>query len=217
MTGEPEDVDHLLEEEKPRLVLLDMMLPGIDGVDLMTRILKKADLPVIFLSAFGQERVIAKAFDMGAADYVVKPFAPTELAARIRAALRRHAGESTFVRSEAYTVGELAINYAERSVSVAGRPVVLTATEYALLFALSTSAGMVLTHDQLLRRVWGEGHSGDVGLVRTIVRRLRLKLGDDTRNPVYIFTKSRVGYHMPKRESTEPVRTAAGTGGSPTA
>ena len=212
VTGEPEDVDRLIEEEKPRLVLLDMMLPGIDGVDLMTRIQKKAELPVIFLSAYGQEKVIAKAFDMGAADYVVKPFAPTELAARIRAALRRHAGESLSVKSGAYTVGELAINYAERSVSVAGRPVVLTATEYALLFALSTSAGSVLTHDQLLRRVWGEGHSGDVGLVRTIVRRLRLKLGDDTRNPEYIFTKSRVGYHMPRGERPELVRTAAGAG-----
>ena len=212
VTGEPGDVDRLIEEEKPRLVLLDMMPPGIDGVDLMTSILKKADLPIIFLSAYGQERVIAKAFDMGAADYVVKPFAPTELAARIRAALRRHAGGGLFVKSEAYTVGDLAINYAERSVSVAGRPVVLTATEYALLFELSTNAGVVVTHDQLLRRVWGEGHSGDVGLVRTIVRRLRLKLGDDTGNPEYIFTKPRVGYHMPKEERPEPVRNAAGAG-----
>ncbi|MDE0462094.1 MAG: ATP-binding protein [Caldilineaceae bacterium] len=212
VTGDPEDVDRLIEEEKPRLVLLDMVLPGFDGVDLMTSILKKADLPVIFLSAYGQENVIAKAFDMGAADYVVKPFAPTELAARIRAALRRHAGGGLFVKSEAYTVGDLAINYAERSVSVAGRPVVLTATEYALLFELSTNAGVVVTHDQLLRRVWGEGHSGDVGLVRTIVRRLRLKLGDDTGNPEYIFTKPRVGYHMPKEERPEPVRNAAGAG-----
>ena len=212
VTGEPEDVDRLIEDEKPRLVLLDMMLPGIDGVDLMTSILKKADLPVIFLSAYGQERVIAKAFDMGAADYVVKPFAPTELAARIRAALRRHAGGSLFVKSGAYTVGELAINYAERSVSVAGRPVVLTVTEYALLVALSTSAGLVVTHDQLLRRVWGEGNSGDVGLVRTIVRRLRVKLGDDAFNPEYIFTEARVGYRMPKGESPEPVRTTAGAG-----
>ena len=204
VTGEPEDVDRLIEEEKPRLVLLDMMLPGIDGVDLMTSIHKKTDLPVIFLSAYGQERVIAKAFDMGAADYVVKPFAPTELTARIRAALRRHSGGGLLVKPGAYTVGELAINYAERSVSVAGCPVDLTVTEYALLFELSTSGGVVLTHDQLLRRVWGEGHSGDVGLVRTIVRRLRLKLGDDPRNPEYIFTKPRVGYRMPKGESPEP-------------
>lgn len=204
VTGEPEDVDRLIEEEKPHLVLLDMMLPGVDGVELMTNILKKAELPVIFLSAYGQENVIAKAFDMGAADYVVKPFAPTELAARIRAALRRHAGGILVMQSEAYQLGDLAISYAERSVSVAGRPVVLTATEYTLLFELSINAGLVMTHGQLLRRVWGEGNSGDAGLVRTIVKRLRHKLGDDAHSPEYIFTEPRVGYRMKKGESPEP-------------
>ena len=200
VTGEPEDVDRLIEEEKPHLVLLDMMLPGFDGVELMTNIVKEAELPVIFLSAYGQEDVIAKALDMGAADYVMKPFAPTELAARIRAALRRHAGGILFMQSEAYQLGDLAINYAERSVSVAGRPVTLTATEYALLFELSSNAGVVMTHGQLLRRVWGEGKSGDAGLVRTIVKRLRHKLGDDAHNPKYIFTEPRVGYRMTKGE-----------------
>ena len=204
VTGEAEDVDRLIEEEKPHLVLLDMMLPGFDGVELMTNILKEAELPVIFLSAYGQEDVIAKALDMGAADYVMKPFAPTELAARIRAALRRHAGGILVMQSEAYQLGDLAINYAERGVSVAGRPVVLTATEYALLFELSTNAGVVMTHGQLLRRVWGEGKSGDAGLVRTIVKRLRHKLGDDAHNPEYIFTEPRVGYRMTKGESPEP-------------
>ena len=203
VTGDPEDVDRLIEEKEPHLVLLDMVLPGFDGVELMTNILKKAELPVIFLSAYGQENVIAKAFDMGAADYVVKPFAPTELAARIRAALRRHAGGILVMQSEEYQLGDLAINYAERSVSVAGRPVVLTATEYALLFELSTNAGLVMTHSQLLRRVWGEGNSGDAGLVRTIVKRLRHKLGDDAHNPEYIFTEPRVGYRMTKGESPE--------------
>ncbi|MDE0312083.1 MAG: response regulator [Caldilineaceae bacterium] len=204
VTGEPEDVDRLIEEENPHLVLLDMMLPGFDGVELMTNILKEAELPVIFLSAYGQEDVIAKALDMGAADYVMKPFAPTELAARIRAALRRHAGGILVMQSEAYQLGDLAINYAERSVSVAGRPVTLTATEYALLFELSSNAGVVMTHGQLLRRVWGEGKSGDAGLVRTIVKRLRHKLGDDAHNPKYIFTEPRVGYRMTKGEIPEP-------------
>jgi len=204
VTGVPEDVDRLIEEEKPHLVLLDMMLPGFDGVELMTNILKEAELPVIFLSAYGQEDVIAKALDMGAADYVMKPFAPSELAARIRAALRRHAGGILVIQSEAYQLGDLAINYAERSVSVAGRPVTLTATEYALLFELSTNAGVVMTHGQLLRRVWGEGKSGDAGLVRTIVKRLRHKLGDDAHDPEYIFTEPRVGYRMTKGESPEP-------------
>ena len=204
VTGVPEDVDRLIEEEKPHLVLLDMMLPGFDGVEVMTNIVKEAELPVVFLSAYGQEDVIAKALDMGAADYVMKPFAPTELAARIRAALRRHAGGVLVMQSEAYQLGDLAINYAERSVFVAGRPVMLTATEYALLFELSTNAGVVMTHGQLLRRVWGEGKSGDAGLVRTIVKRLRHKLGDDAHDPEYIFTEPRVGYRMTKGESPEP-------------
>ena len=91
VTDDPEDVPRLMEEVKPHLVLLDLMLPGTDGMDLMRDILETADVPVIFLSVYGQEEVVARAFDMGAADYVVKPFSPTELAARIRAALRKRA------------------------------------------------------------------------------------------------------------------------------
>lgn len=199
LTAEPEDVERLMEEKKPHLVLLDLMFPEADGIDLMKAILEKSEVPVIFLSAYGQEGTIARAFDMGAVDYVVKPFAPTELAARIRAALRRRAGLGRHTQLEAYVQGELTIDYGERRVALAGRPVGLTATEYAVLSELSTNAGLVLTHDQLLRRVWGEANLGESGLVRTIVKRLRQKLGDDARNPVYIFTQPRVGYSMKKR------------------
>ena len=202
VTGDPEDVDRLIEEKKPHLLLLDLMLPGTDGIALMRGILAKVDLPVIFLSAYGQEDLIAKAFDMGAIDYVTKPFLPTELAARIRAALRRRAGGLLFMQSGAYQLGDLAINYEGREVSVAGRTVTLTATEYALLFQLATNAGRVISHDQLLQQVWGEGHSNNSGLVRTIVKRLRRKLGDDARNPEYIFTEPHVGYRMRKGEGT---------------
>ena len=200
VTGNPEDVGRLIQEKKPHLVLLDLMLPGTDGIALMRDILAKDDLPIIFLSAYGQEDLIAKAFDMGAVDYVAKPFSPTELAARIRAALRRRSGGGLLMQSGTYRQGELMVNYAERRVSVAGRPIVLTATEYALLFELSTNAGRVMSHEQLLRQVWGEGHSSDAGLVRTIVKRLRQKLGDDAHNPQYIFTEPRVGYRMRKVE-----------------
>ena len=200
VTGNPEDVGRLIQERKPHLVLLDLMLPGTDGIALMRDILAKDDLPVIFLSAYGQEDLIAKAFDMGAVDYVAKPFSQTELAARIRAALRRRSGGGLLMQSGSYQQGALFVDYAERRVSVAGRPVVLTATEYALLFELSTNAGRVMSHDQLLRQVWGEGHSSDAGLVRTIVKRLRQKLGDDARNPQYLFTEPRVGYRMRKVE-----------------
>ena len=201
VTGDPEDVRRLVEEKKPHLVLLDLMLPGTDGIALMRGILAKVDLPFIFLSAYGQEDLIAKAFDMGAVDYVAKPFSPTELAARIRAALRRRAGGFLFMQSGAYELGDLVINYAERKVSVAGRKVTLTATEYALLFELAANAGLIMTHDQLLQRVWNEKHSGDAGLVRTVVKRLRQKLGDDAHNPKYIVTEPRVGYRMERGET----------------
>ena len=201
VTGEPEDVERLIAQKEPHLVLLDMMLPGVDGIDLMRNILGKTALPVIFLSAYGQENVIAKAFDTGAADYVVKPFSPTELAARIRAVLRQRSGIGYLGEPEDYALEELVINYAERRVAVAGQPVVLTATEYALLFELSTNAGRVVTHEQLLQRVWGPGNSGDAGLARTVVQRLRRKFGDDARDPKYILTEPHVGYRMNKPPS----------------
>ena len=203
VTGDPEDVDRLLEEKKPHLVLLDLMLPGAYGIDLMKQIMETAEVPVIFLSAYGQENIIARAFEMGAADYVVKPFAPTELAARIKSALLRRTVVSRLTLPDAYVQGELTIDFGEHQAIVAGYPVELTATEYALLYELSVNAGLVMTHDQLLRRVWGEGNSGDSGLVRTIVKRLRNKLGDDARNPAYIYTQSGVGYRMKKNERSE--------------
>ena len=201
VTGEPGDVDRLIAQEGPHLVLLDMMLPGFDGIDLMKDILEKSALPVIFLSAYGQENLIARAFETGAADYVVKPFSPTELAARIMSALRQRSGIGYPGQPENYVLEDLVINYAERRVAVAGQPVVLSVTEYALLYELSTNAGMVLTHSRLMQRVWGRGHSGDTRLVRTVVKRLRQKLGDDAHDPRYIFTEPRVGYRMKKASS----------------
>ena len=200
VTGNPEEVLRLIRENDPQAVLLDMMLPGTDGVELMQSILEVADVPVIFLSAYGQEEVVARAFDMGAVDYVVKPFSPTELAARIRAALRRRTEPYRAEPAEPYILGDLTINYAERSVSVAGRTIHFTATEYGVLFELSVNRGRVVTHDQLLRRVWGLGRAGGSGQVRTAVRRLRSKMGDDANNPIYIFTEPRVGYRMAKSE-----------------
>ena len=203
VTGDPQDVPRLMEEEKPALVLLDLMLPGSDGIDLMKDILATADVPVIFLSVYGREEVIARAFDMGAADYVVKPFSPTELAARIRAALRKRASPEWAEPPGPYSLGDLSIDYAERRVTLAGRPVQVTATEYELLYRLSAAAGRVLTHDQLLQAVWGPERTGEPWLVRNVVKRLRRKLGDDADNPTYVFTEPRVGYRMAKGEMQE--------------
>ena len=201
VTGDPEAVTRLVEEEKPQLVLLDLMLPGTDGIALMRTILEITDVPVVFLSVYGQDDIIVRAFDMGAADYVVKPFSPTELAARIRAALRRRIPPALPEPTEPYLLEDLALNFVERRVTIAGEPVDLTATEYRLLVELAANAGRVMTHDQLLERVWGTGRSGGSAPVRNIVARLRRKLKDDATAPTYIFSESRVGYRMAKPQA----------------
>ena len=203
VTGVPDDVLPLLKKEKPHLVLLDLMLPGSDGIELMSDILRTEDLPIIFVSVYGQEDVVARAFDMGASDYVVKPFSPTELAARIRAALRRRAMPDVAEPIEPYQYRDLTIDYAKRRVGVAGNQIDLTPTEYGLLYELSVHAGRSLTHDHLLSKVWGQEKKGEPWLVREVVKRLRRKLGEDASNPTYILTEPRVGYRMVEREETE--------------
>ena len=201
LTGDPEEALSLVEANDPHLVLLDLMLPGTDGIELMRSILDMADVPVIFLSAYGQEETIARAFENGADDYVVKPFSPMELVARIKAALRKREAPEWDEPSGPFVLGELTIDYAERRVTLAGRPVQLTAIEYGLLLELSANAGRVLTYDRLLRRVWGLRRSGDSRRVRTAAKQLRRKLGDDANNPTYILNEPRVGYRMAKGET----------------
>ena len=198
VTGDPNEALRLIEVEKPDLILLDLMLPGAGGIELMKPIFQITDAPVIFLSGRDGERDVVRAFEAGADDYIVKPFSPTELAARIEAVLRRRAASDRSRTHEPYALGDLTINYAERRVTVAGCPVQLTATEYKLLFELSVNAGQVLTQDQLLRRIWGPDYSGESRVLRTFVKKLRRKLRDDANSPRYIFTEPRVGYRMAK-------------------
>ena len=193
-TGDPRELSRLIRTERPKLILLDLMLPGTGGMELMEQVpeLAEGEVPVIFISAYGGDETVAKALAMGAADYIVKPFSPTELTARVQAVLRRRAGPERFV------LGDLAIDYEGRQVSVAGGRVKLTPTEYALLRVFSLNAGRVLTYDSLIRQVWGGEETGGVEVVRTFVKRLRNRLGDDTANPVYIHTERGVGYRMTK-------------------
>ena len=200
VTGEPDEALRLMAEARPELVLLDLLLPGKDGIELMQDILKLADVPVIFLSAYGREEQIAKAFDMGAVDYVVKPFSPAELSARIRAALRRRAVSEPV---EPYVLRVLVIDYLGRSVTLAGRPVHLTPIEYRMLAELSANAGQVLSYERLLHRVWGATDAEDVRPMRTIVNKLRRKLGEEAESPGYIFTEPRIGYRMPQGKAPE--------------
>ena len=193
VTGDPQAVSHLIRTESPRLVLMDLILPGIDGIELMERVPELSDLPVIFISAYGRDETIVRALESGATDYVVKPFSPAELVARVQAALRRHVATP-----DAFRLGDLTIHYGQRRVTLAGQPVQLTATEFELLRALSVNAGWVMTYDVLLRQVWGRMESGDFQPVRTFVKKLRRKLEDDASNPRYIFNERGVGYRMAK-------------------
>ena len=191
VTGDHRELEPLIRSEQPCLVLLDLVLPGIDGIELLGRVGDLADIPVIFISGYGRDETIARALESGAADYIVKPFSPTELTARIRAALRLRANDK-----EPFVLGELAIDYDRRRVTLRGRTVKLTAKEYELLRVLSMNAGRVLTFDVLMRQVWrGRAHAHPA-LVRTFVKRIRRKLGEDAQRPAYIVNERGVGYRM---------------------
>ena len=201
VTADPAEARRLMEEHRPSLVLLDMVMPGSDGIELMEQLFGIASVPVIFLSAYGQDRVIARAFETGAADYIVKPFSTTELVARVQAALRRQVEPYGAGVRQPYVQGGLLIDYAARTVTVDGQPLQLTGIEYNLLQTLSVNAGRVLSHEQLVRRVW-KGYVGK-GAVRTVVKRLRRKLGEEADSPRYIFSERGVGYRMEKGETRE--------------
>ena len=191
LTGDPRELPGLLRNKRPDLVLLDLMLPGADGIELMERVIGLADLPVIFISGYRGDETIAKALEMGAVDYIVKPLSVTELKARIEVALRKE------IEPEPFQLLDMSIHYGQRRVTIAGFPVELTATEYELLRTLSAHAGRVLTHDFLLRRVWGDREYADIRVVRAFVKTLRRKLGDDAASPTYIISERGVGYRMP--------------------
>ncbi len=190
VTGNPDELSSLMESDKPALVLLDLVFPDTDGIALMEQVGELADLPVIFISAYRRDETIARVLELGAADYIVKPFSPTELVARVRAALSRRPETEPFVS------GELRILYDRRQVSVAGRRVVLTPTEYEFLRVLARNAGRVVTLDALSRQVWGSRGGRKSEAVRTYVKRLRQKLGDDAESPTYIFNERGVGYGL---------------------
>ena len=190
VTGDPAEVQDLLRSERPDLVLLDLVLPGTDGIELMTNIPELANLPVVFISGYGRDETIARALESGAADYIVKPFSPTELRARVGAALRRR------VEAEPFVLDELTIDYDRRRVTLAGQAVSLTATEYELLRVLSVNAGKVLDYRTLLRLVWGERDNPNSEVVRTFIKRLRQRLGEKASRPKWIFNERGVGYRM---------------------
>ena len=179
-------------ETAPELMLLDLGLPDLDGTEVIRRVRGFTELPIIVLSVRDAQQDKVAALDAGADDYVTKPFAMEELLARARAAMRRAQPGEPPVPSMRF--GSLAVDVGRRLVTLDGEPLRLTPTEYQLLEAFVTNPGKLLTHQWLLRRVWGQGYGTETTYLRTYVRALRKKLGDDAQAPQLITTEPGVGY-----------------------
>ena len=184
----------LVERESPQLVVLDLMLPGTDGLALCRWIRSRSDLPVIMLTARGEKADRIVGLELGADDYVTKPFSPRELAARVRTVLRR--ATPPVPKQKRLSFDGLAIDAASREVRKAGRPLQLTAKEFDLLWFLASHPQRVFSRDQLMDRVWGYEAALDTGTVTVHVRRLREKIEDDPSRPRYLQTVWGVGYRF---------------------
>jgi two-component system KDP operon response regulator KdpE len=186
----------LLETEEPDIVLLDLMLPEVDGFELCRQIREHSAVAIIVVSARGGERDKVTALNVGADDYMTKPFSIEELLARITATLRRTRPAAVpEITPTVITLGDLKVDLSAQQVSRNGRPVHLTPTEFALLRELAVNRGKLLTHAHLLRRVWGRGYETETEYVRVYVRRLRAKLETDGGVPI-ILTQPRAGYRI---------------------
>jgi two-component system KDP operon response regulator KdpE len=191
-----EEALHIIERELPDLIILDIMMPKMDGFEVCRRLREWSQTPIIMLSASGDEKDKVKCLDLGADDYIVKPFGANELMARVSAVLRRTKTAGISVTKSIITSGDLVINFAKRQVTRAGMEVKLTPTEYALLQELALNSGKVLTHTQLLNRVWGPEYRDEREYLHVFVRRLRAKLESDPNHPRCILTVSGVGYQF---------------------
>jgi len=190
--------DGLVEvgSRQPDVVIVDLGLPDVDGIDVIRRLREWTAVPIIVLSARGQERDKVTALDAGADDYVSKPFGASELLARIRVALRHTAGASHEADDATFTIGELRMDLLHRQVFVGDREVRLTPIEYKLLATLVRHAGKVVTHQQLLREVWGPTHTDQSHYVRVYMAHLRHKLEAEPARPQYLLTEPGVGYRL---------------------
>lgn len=183
-------------QSRPDVIVLDLGLPDCDGIEVVRRVREWSTVPIIILSARGQEKDKIAALDAGADDYVQKPFNVGEFIARIRVALRHGAGRSQSSTVSIFTIGDITLDLQRRIVARSGREVHLTPLEYKLLLTLARHEGMVMTHRQLLREVWGPGHAEDSTYLRMLVRQLRQKLEPEPARPKYLLTEIGVGYRL---------------------
>jgi len=180
--------------EKPDLLILDLGLPDMDGVEVLQKVRRTSLVPVIVLSVRSDEKVKVAVLDLGADDYVTKPFGMEELTARVRTALRHRLQEQG--EAPVFRCGDLAVDLVRRVVTLKGREVRLSAREYDLLRVLVMHSGKVLTHQFLLREVWGPSHAEDIQYLRVYVRALRGKLEENPTQPRYLMTETGVGYRL---------------------
>ncbi len=185
-----------IEMEPPDLVILDIMMPKMDGFEVCRQLREWSQIPIIMLSARGDASDKVKCLELGADDYITKPFGKDELIARIKAVMRRTETSASIPTQPFFSSGDLEINFAQRRVTVASKEVKLTPTEYSLLQELVLNAGKVLTHTHLLNKVWGHEYRDEREYLHVFVRRLLAKLEADPVNPRFIITVPGVGYQF---------------------
>jgi DNA-binding response OmpR family regulator len=184
----------LVETESPDVVILDIGLPDIDGYQVLKEIRRFSDVPVLMLTVRGEDTDIAKGLELGADDYITKPFSHIELIARVQAVLRRSQGLAVTDEERPFTSGKLTVDFARNEVTLAGHPVKLTSTERKLLYYLIRNEGRILSHESLLAKVWGDSYVDARDLLRVHIQHLRQKLEDNAESPNIIVTEHGIGY-----------------------
>jgi len=184
----------LVETESPDVVILDIGLPDIDGYQVLREIRRFSDVPIIMLTVRSEDTQIARGLELGADDYIVKPFSHIELIARVQAVLRRAQGISSGDNDRPFSAGNLSVDFTRNEILLDGQPVRLTSTERKLLYYLIRNEGRILSHESLLSKVWGENYIDARDLLRVHIQHLRQKLKDDAESPGIIVTEHGMGY-----------------------
>ncbi len=198
--GNGEEALEIISQDMPDLIILDVMMPKLDGITACIRIRQFSNVPIILLTAMGEEQDRVRGLNIGADDYVVKPFSATELVARVKAVLRRTQDKTSSEKTNIFSHGNLKIDIARAEVWKGDHQVYLSATEYKLLIHFAHNLGKVLSAEELLTATWGAGYKEEKEILWVSIARLRQKLEDDPHSPEHIVTRTGLGYQMPSME-----------------